>query len=71
MSQLDSKLDEAPMAPTPAANRGVFVEKQRANVYTVLLVLSLVAIVIACLCLYGEMSLYNFDFKAAGAKVPV
>ncbi len=61
MSLLGSKsADKA--APSPA--RGVKVEKPPANIYTVLLVLSFVAIVIACVCLYAEMSAYDFDFKA-------
>jgi hypothetical protein len=47
-----------------AATRGVVVEKPKANIYTVLLILSFVAIVIGCLCLYGEMKAYDFDFKA-------
>jgi hypothetical protein len=40
------------------------VEKPKANIYTVLLSLSLVAILIGCLCLYLEMRAYNFEFKA-------
>ena len=50
MSLPDSKLADAA--------RGVVVEKPRANIYTVLLVLSFVAIVIGCLCLAGEMAQY-------------
>jgi len=49
--------------------RGVFVEKPRANVYTVLLVLSFIAIVCGCLCLHGIMTTYNYDLKAQGAKI--
>jgi hypothetical protein len=51
----------------PAAARGVLVEKPKANIYTVLLILSFVAIVIGCICLYAEMNAYNFDFKGRGA----
>ncbi len=51
-------------AAAPAASRGVVVEKPKANIYTALLVLSFVAIVIGCLCLYAEMSAYEFNFKA-------
>jgi hypothetical protein len=39
--------------------RGVVVEKPKANIYTVLLVLSFVAIVIGCLCLMGELAQYG------------
>jgi hypothetical protein len=46
------------------SQKGVVVEKPKANIYTVLLVLSFIAIVIACLCLYLEMQAYNFEVKA-------
>jgi hypothetical protein len=55
----------APATTPAAAGRGVVVEKPKANIYTVLLILSFVAIVIGCLCLYGEMSVYEFKTKAA------
>jgi hypothetical protein len=51
-------------AITPAQTRGVVVEKPKADIYTVLLILSFVAIVIGCLCLYGEMNVYDFKTKA-------
>jgi len=35
------------------------VEKPRANIYTVLLVLSFVAIVVGTLCLMGELAQYQ------------
>lgn len=57
----------APAASAPAASaaaRGVKVEKPKANIYTVMLVLSFVAILVGCLCLYAEMSAYEFAFKA-------
>ena len=48
---------------------GVIVQQRpRANVYTVLLAISLIAIVIGCLCMYGELSTYGFDFKAASGR---
>lgn len=39
------------------------VEKPKANIYTALLVLSFVAIVVGCICLYAEMNAYDFKFK--------
>jgi hypothetical protein len=45
------------------AGRGVVVEKPKANIYTALLVLSFVAIVVGCICLYAEMNAYDFKFK--------
>jgi len=71
MSPLGSKSAKkkaaAPAAAAPAAvaTRGVVVEKPKANIYTVLLILSLVALLIGCLCLYGELSVYEFKTKAA------
>jgi hypothetical protein len=57
MSLLGSKqADKGAAAPS----RSVMVEKPKANIYTVLLSLSLVAILIGCLCLYLEMRAYNF-----------
>lgn len=61
MSQLDS-------ARADNVQRGVFVEKPRANIYTALLALSLVAIIIGCICLHAEMTTYGYDFKAQSAK---
>ncbi|HEY2892866.1 MAG TPA: hypothetical protein VGJ16_01590 [Pirellulales bacterium] len=49
------------MPPT----RAVVVEKPKANIYTVLLVLAFVAVLIGCLALYGELSAYDFKTKAA------
>ena len=54
----------AAKAPAPTAARGVVVEKPKANIYTVLLALSFVAIVIGCLMLYAEMSAYDWNIKA-------
>jgi len=64
MSLPDSKLADA-------ATRGVVVEKSKANIYTVLLVLSFVAIVIGCLCLMGELAQYGpgKPWVTTGAKV--
>ena len=39
--------------------RGVIVDKPRFNIYTMMLVLSFIALLIGCLCLYGEMSAYS------------
>lgn len=57
MSQPASKSPDAP-------KRVVIVEKPKANIYTVLLALSLSAVLIGCLCLYLEMNAYNFELKA-------
>jgi len=40
------------------------VEKPKADIYTAMLIVSLVAILIACLCLYLEMRTYDFNIKA-------
>lgn len=51
-------------AAAPAAARGVVLEKPKANIYTVLLTLSFVAILIGCVFLYLEMNAYNFELNA-------
>ena len=53
----------AAAASAPVQSRGVVVEKPKANIYTVLLILSFVAIVIGCICLYAEMNAYEFNIK--------
>ncbi len=52
----------------PKKKRGVVLQKPRANVYTVMMIVSLVALTIGCLCLYGEMKQYGMDFRARGAR---
>jgi hypothetical protein len=47
----------------PEAGRGVFVQKQRANVYSMMLILSLMFIMIGCLFLYLEMNSYQMKVK--------
>jgi hypothetical protein len=54
----------APSAGAKSPTRGVVVEKPKANIYTVLLALSFVAIVVGCICLYAEMNAYDFNVKA-------
>jgi hypothetical protein len=51
----------------PEAGRGVFVQKQRANVYSMMLILSLMFIMIGCLCLYLEMNSYQMKVRVPGA----
>ncbi len=44
-------------------SRAVFVQKQRANVYSMMLILSLLFIMIGCLCMYLEMKAYDMKVK--------
>ena len=55
MSQRDSTKPEGPVA--------------RFDVYTTMLLVSLLAIIVACVLLALEAGRYNWDFKAQGAKV--
>lgn len=48
-------------------NRGVYVEKPRFNVYTMMLILAFAAICAACFCLNAELNLYEWDIKAQSA----
>lgn len=51
------------LAELKPEGRGVFVQKQRASVYTMLLVIALMEIVVGCLCLYLQMNTYQFKVK--------
>ncbi len=46
------------------AKPGVVLEKPRANVYTVLLVLAFVALAVGCAFLYGELQRYDWKIHA-------
>jgi hypothetical protein len=46
----------------------VKVAKPRPDVYTVLLGISLLAILLAILCLAMELSRYNWDYKATSVR---
>lgn len=48
--------------------RGVVVHKPKADIYTVLLGISFVSIVMAIIFLCMELSRYNWDVKANGAR---
>jgi hypothetical protein len=43
--------------------RGVLVRRQRNSVYTVLLLIALLAIIIGCLIMVLELSTYDFQFS--------
>ena len=61
MSLGDSTADLA----QPEPQRAVVVQKPRANVYTAMLALALVAIIVGCICLSAELNAYAWDTKAA------
>ena len=47
---------------------GLVVHKPKADIYTWLLLVALVAIILACTFLAMELNRYNWDFKASGAR---
>ena len=54
---------------SPKKKRGLVIrQKPKANVYTMMMVVSLIAICIACFCLHLEMQEYKGDYKAKTAK---
>src|SRR4051812_29591557 len=61
----------ADLSPSEAG-RGVFIRKQTANIYTVMLILSFVFVAVGCLFLFLEMKAYDglTTKVAAEAKVP-
>ncbi len=46
--------------------RAVFVQKQRANVYTMMLILSLMFIMVGCLMMFLEMNAFQMKVKVPG-----
>ena len=58
-----AKTPKAAKGPAAPQTRAVVVEKPKADIYTVMLILSFVAIVIACICLYAEMKNYDLILK--------
>jgi hypothetical protein len=50
------------------ANRGITVQKPKADIYTWLLLVALVAIIIACIFLGMELGRYGGDYRASGAR---
>lgn len=50
------------------ASRGITVHKPKADIYTWLLLVALVAIIIACTFLGIELGRYGGDYRAAGAR---
>lgn len=54
------------MSPLESAEsgRGVYVEKPKSNIFTVMLLMSLLAILVAIVVLCLEMNSYEWDIKA-------
>lgn len=50
----------------PEPQRPVVEQKPKANVYTALLALSLVAIIVGCICLAAELNAYQWNYNATG-----
>ncbi len=70
MSLPSSTEDSAPAPAAPLASMEPVAparqfRKPKADVYTMMLVMSLIAIILAIVCLYFEMKDSDFDFKSA------
>lgn len=52
----------SPAKSKPAKSGGSY-RKPRPDVYTVLLAAALVALLLAIICLYSEMNVYQFEYK--------
>jgi hypothetical protein len=50
---------------SPEQPRAVVVQKPKANIYTALLALALVAIIVGCICLGAELNAYQWDLKGS------
>ncbi len=58
------------LLPKFASKPGGPYRRPRADVYTILLIIALIALLLGIICLYGEMSLYEFKMNG-GPTVPV
>ncbi|HUY36659.1 MAG TPA: hypothetical protein VMV69_28250 [Pirellulales bacterium] len=52
---------------SPDPGRGIVVQKPKADIYTALLGIALVAVLLAIICLWLELSRYQYNYKATGA----
>lgn len=59
------------MSQLSSANQGVYVKKPKADIYTALLFVALVALIIGIVMLVKEMDRYEWKFKADQALAPV
>jgi hypothetical protein len=51
------------------AQPGTYVQKPKADVYTVMLVIALLAIIVAIVCLALELNAYNWELNAPRAEL--
>ena len=56
------------VADSTDSGRGVYVPKPRADIYTVMLGISLAAILFACILLILELAAFDWDIKGTGAR---
>ncbi|MBI1904403.1 MAG: hypothetical protein HYS13_25180 [Planctomycetia bacterium] len=57
--------------PDLSSQQGVVVQKPKSDVYTMMLVISLIAMAVAIIFLLIEASKYDWDFKAQDVKSAV
>ncbi len=55
--------------PSSADQRKAFARKPKADVYTVMLLLSFLAILVGILFLYLEMKVYNFEVQLGSGRL--
>lgn len=58
------------MSQLSSGNQGVYVKKPKADIYTALLFVALVALIIGIIMLVKEMDRYEWKFKADYALAP-
>jgi len=56
------------VADSTDPGRGVYVPKPKADIYTVMLGISLAAILFACILLILELAAFDWDIKAEAAR---
>jgi hypothetical protein len=66
----EESVEEEAEEAAPKKKRGLVIrQKPKANVYTMMMILSLIAIGVACFCLNAEMNEYRWDMKAKTVKM--
>jgi hypothetical protein len=54
---------ESSSSPAPSEPRGVLVRREKTSIYTVLLLVAVVALVFGCLMMILEWAQYGFQYK--------
>lgn len=57
--ELEPTVDQAASQPAPAPRAEIPTQKQKTNIYTMMLIISFICIVVACILLFWEVTLWG------------